>query len=376
MIKKFLAAFIAAFILTIPVAFATFPVTPVTGGGTGMSTIPVVGYLLIGSGTAYGFISSSTFYLASNPSGYITGNQTVALTGPITGSGTTTIATTIVSPFVIAVANHTTITATTSITSPGSVNTNILNVSSTSIFVGVAMHNGITNTGNVTTTSETVTGVLQDGQGNKYSTSTSGGTSSGNLFVSPTSTILANNVVKFQTTGSSTVAQSSSLYSFNTTGDIAVNTSTDKGLLNIVTTAGQTALSISTSTLATSTPSLNILGSSSTPTTNYSVFQILGDGHINSTGTLPAVSSCGTSPSIIGTDSAGVVTVGSVTATGCTVTFQIPLESSNYSLQITSETSLATSLGVSSKTNTGFTVSDGVGSIVGDKIDYTVIMNL
>lgn len=44
-------------------------------------------------------------------------------------------------------------------------------------------------------------------------------------------------------------------------------------------------------------------------------------GHLYFGGTAPTLSSCGTSPSIVGTDNSGTVTVGSVSASGCTITF-------------------------------------------------------
>jgi hypothetical protein len=46
------------------------------------------------SGTTITY-DNSTYYLASNPSGYITGNQTITLSGDVTGSGATSIVTTI-----------------------------------------------------------------------------------------------------------------------------------------------------------------------------------------------------------------------------------------------------------------------------------------
>lgn len=44
-------------------------------------------------------------------------------------------------------------------------------------------------------------------------------------------------------------------------------------------------------------------------------------GHHRVTGSTPALTSCGTSPSISGTDIAGLVTMGTVTPTGCVITF-------------------------------------------------------
>lgn len=40
-------------------------------------------------------------------------------------------------------------------------------------------------------------------------------------------------------------------------------------------------------------------------------------------GTAPALTSCGTSPAITGTDVAGVVTMGTATPTGCVITFNV-----------------------------------------------------
>lgn len=44
-------------------------------------------------------------------------------------------------------------------------------------------------------------------------------------------------------------------------------------------------------------------------------------GHLRNTGSTPILSGCGTSPSIVGTDLAGEVTMGTGTPTGCIITF-------------------------------------------------------
>ncbi len=44
-------------------------------------------------------------------------------------------------------------------------------------------------------------------------------------------------------------------------------------------------------------------------------------GHHRVTGSTPVLTSCGTSPSIIGTDISGEVTMGTATPTGCVITF-------------------------------------------------------
>ncbi len=59
----------------------------------------------------------------------------------------------------------------------------------------------------------------------------------------------------------------------------------------------------------------------SAPTvTASSVLSLTGTGHYKATGTAPALTSCGTSPTVTGADPGGTVVEGS-TATGCTVTF-------------------------------------------------------
>jgi len=60
----------------------------------------------------------------------------------------------------------------------------------------------------------------------------------------------------------------------------------------------------------------------STTATFYHV-AISTNGHFNSKGTPPVVSSCGSSPSIIGSDTAFTITVGGAT-TSCTITFNVP----------------------------------------------------
>lgn len=206
-----------------------------------------------------------------------------------------------------------------------------------------------------------------------FATSTgSGGGGGGNLYVTPTSTTLANNLTKFQTAGSSTISATTSIYSLPN-GDVQIGTTTDNGAVNIVNSSGVPLFRGSTSTIATSSVSLRVLNNSSTAGTLYSGFEVLGDGHLNATGTLPVVSSCGTSPAITGSDVGGTVTVGSVSATSCTVTFQIPYEATPSCL-ISSESSLTTAPSYTIST-TALVVSD-VGSLVGVKFHYFCHLNL
>ena len=58
---------------------------------------------------------------------------------------------------------------------------------------------------------------------------------------------------------------------------------------------------------------------------SFAAFNLNFDGKFMSqgSGTAPALTSCGTTPAIIGTDVAGTVTMGT-TATGCVITFNVP----------------------------------------------------
>jgi hypothetical protein len=73
-------------------SWQTLPIYTLSGLG-GQPQLNGSGFVKI-SGTTVSY-DNSTYYLASNPSGYITGNQNITLSGEITGSGTTSIVTTI-----------------------------------------------------------------------------------------------------------------------------------------------------------------------------------------------------------------------------------------------------------------------------------------
>lgn len=200
-----------------------------------------------------------------------------------------------------------------------------------------------------------------------------GGTGSGNLFVSPTSSVLANNEVVYATNGSSTVKATSSLFNFND-GDLSNNTSTENGYINLVTPAGIPIVRASTSTVTTGSATLSVGGASTTAINGFSVFQILGDGHINSTGTIPTVSSCGLGASVIGTDAAGTISTGSGSVTACTLAFQVPYESNNVGC-VESDTSNALTSDITSITTTSVTFGFS-SSLASGKIWYTCWENM
>ena len=57
------------------------------------------------------------------------------------------------------------------------------------------------------------------------------------------------------------------------------------------------------------------------------VLGVQNSGHIVSSGTVPSVSSCGTgTPSVVGTDLAGIITTGTGSPTACTLTFASPYQ--------------------------------------------------
>lgn len=62
--------------------------------------------------------------------------------------------------------------------------------------------------------------------------------------------------------------------------------------------------------------------------------------HLRTTGSVPTLSSCGTSPTISGTDVAGQVTMGTATPTGCTITFATTYTNAPY-CTVTWQTNLA-----------------------------------
>lgn len=58
----------------------------------------------------------------------------------------------------------------------------------------------------------------------------------------------------------------------------------------------------------------------------FAAFNLGFDGKFmpQGSGTPPALTSCGTSPTITGTDVAGTVTMGTGSPTGCVITFNVP----------------------------------------------------
>lgn len=92
-------------------------------------------------------------------------------------------------------------------------------------------------------------------------------------------------------------------------------------------------------------------------------------GHMTASSTAPVLSSCGTSPTLT-TDSSdfqGTITVGSVAATGCTLTFGTP-HTTNTHCVISNQTVSVVNAMTYTESTTGFVVSQT--GLTSDKLDY------
>lgn len=84
-------------------------------------------------------------------------------------------------------------------------------------------------------------------------------------------------------------------------------------------------------------------------------FGVQNDGHIISSGTTPSMGTCGVSPSVNGTDNAGVITAGSGVVTSCTLNFAYAW--ANPPVCVESDNSVAITGDVSSISTTSVTFS-------------------
>jgi hypothetical protein len=93
------------------------------------------------------------------------------------------------------------------------------------------------------------------------------------------------------------------------------------------------------------------------------------NGHIGTDGLAPALTSCGTSPSIVAgsTDTAGEVTEGSI-STGCTITFKVAYTRAPF-VTVTAQSGLVFTYTVSAS---AITITN-VGALSSTKLNYHVI---
>lgn len=142
-------------------------------------------------------------------------------------------------------------------------------------------------------------------------------------------------------------------------GSIGISSNVATGTISYSTTV--VGLSISTNTQILGALTVISLGVN-VSTINYGL--VVG-GHIEVSSTTPQLSSCGTSPSIVGNDQFGKITVGSVAAASCTMTFAVPWPNAP-ACTVMSNTAVVSPTG--STTTTAFTF--GGTSIVNDVIMY------
>lgn len=108
-----------------------------------------------------------------------------------------------------------------------------------------------------------------------------------------------------------TITSTQNYLYYDQTARLGIGTSTPFANLSIHANNGQT------------NTTLFAIGSS-TQSATTTLISVTNTGHIMGSSTAPTLSSCGTAPSITGDDAHGYVTVGSVAATGCTITFANP----------------------------------------------------
>jgi hypothetical protein len=140
-----------------------------------------------------------------------------------------------------------------------------------------------------------------------------------------------------------------------------------------------TAVSIGTSTVAKGY--MSITGNTSSTTaplitvassTGSNLFTVNNNGHIVTGGTAPTVSTCGTSPSVSGNDTAGTVTVGSGVVTACTLTFYKVRASTPQVVGVTTGGGLNIAGGYSAKSTSAVTFSFAA-TVGSGTFDYLII---
>lgn len=102
-----------------------------------------------------------------------------------------------------------------------------------------------------------------------------------------------------------------------------------------------------------------LLTVSSVPGT--AIFAVQNSGHLISSGTVPTMGACGTSPSVIGTDNAGAITVGSGVVTSCTLNFAAAWGQTPVCVQTNNSTAVTGDISAISTTAVTFSFSATLG---------------
>lgn len=156
-----------------------------------------------------------------------------------------------------------------------------------------------------------------------------------------------NSTIQFTDTGT---AANNTRYSigndYNDLGKFKISASSTLGT-NDIFVASSTWVSIATSTAAGANASLYV------------------GGHQEYGGSVPSISSCGSSPAIVGNDNTGIITVGSGTVTACTMTFAKTWTNTAICTEMDDSTALTPDItSVSSSSITfGFSATIGSGHI-------------
>ena len=122
------------------------------------------------------------------------------------------------------------------------------------------------------------------------------------------------------TTGSGLVTVTNLLVTKATTTNLRSASATITSL--VATNVTSTNLNITnTSSSNVSSTRLDVTTTAGSSTISASTNLVRMAAHVNSTGTIPTVGTCGTTPTIVGTDNAAIITVGTGSVTSCTETF-------------------------------------------------------
>lgn len=133
---------------------------------------------------------------------------------------------------------------------------------------------------------------------------------------------------------------------------------------------------VASSTIVSANGIVSLANVSSTNISNTGYITNVGSftqrGIINTTGTIPTATSCGTDPSVVGTNLAGTITVGSGVTTACTLNFSAGY-SADPSCVMTINTSAVTG-GITSISSSSATFSFSA-TVGGGKIYYHCFAN-
>ena len=95
-------------------------------------------------------------------------------------------------------------------------------------------------------------------------------------------------------------------------------------------------------------------------------------GRLNGNGPAPTLSTCGTAPTIAGTDTAGKITIGTGTPSACTMTFARAYANAP-SCRANDDTTIAKNPTTVTTTTTAATITLTAASVNGDVISYMCV---